>query len=158
MREHRVYRYYPAEDCSAGRGQVSLDEPREERGVLTLGSYTSKNTHLSVIAPFPCVVPAREKYQRSSPRHGHRARYTEGGVATALSAISKPARRVPVPHVALADLTRYNGRASRRGPDEPDSKRATGENKRFRAHNKRAGGSAVREGALDHEHRRHTQE
>jgi hypothetical protein len=78
MRGHPVCRYYPAEACSAGRGQVSLDEPREEKEVLTLGSYASEITHLSVITPFPCVVPARTEYQRSSARHGHRTRYAEG--------------------------------------------------------------------------------
>jgi hypothetical protein len=78
MRGHPVCRYYPVEACSAGRGQVSLDEPREEKEVLTLGSYASENAHFSIVAPFPCVIPARTEYQRSCAGHGHRARYTEG--------------------------------------------------------------------------------
>ena len=121
-------------------------------------SDTSKGIQLPVVAPFPRLVPARTKHQWPPTGHCDCTRNPETRFPPPVTRITKPTRRVQVPHVALANDARDSGGTCRRRPDEPDIERATDTNEGACSDDKRTGGGADGEDPVNYEHSRDAEE
>lgn len=138
MRGPRACRYCPAAGCSTGRsaGRVLVSCLAKGKGdkVLTVCSNTSEDTQFPTITPFPRLVSAREEHQRPAARHRDSARWAEARLPPAIPHLAKSARRVSVPHVALADLAWSRSRVGGR-PNEPGLGRAANQDEGPRPRN-----------------------
>jgi hypothetical protein len=127
--------------------------------VLTFASsYTFKDIQFPVVTPFPRLVPPRTEHQWPPTGHCDRTRNPGTRFPPPVARITKPARRVQVPHVALANDTRDRRGARRRRPDEPDIEWTTDTNERACPDNKRTRGGADGEDSVNHEHSRDAEE
>ena len=132
-----------------------------ERGeeVLTVPfSDTPEGIQLTIVAPFPRVIPAGTEHQWPPTGHCDRSRHPESRFPPPVARVTKPARRVQVPHVALANDARDRRGACRRRPDEPDIEWATNKNEGACPDDKRTRGGADGEDSVNHEHSRDAEE